>query len=380
VSTDAYVKTGTHFMLGNHAVVEGALAAGCNFFAGYPITPANEISQYMSQRMPKTGGVFFQGEDELCSIFALSGASLAGAKAMTATASAGFNYMQEGIGYAVASEIPMVIVNVMRCRGENFATQADVMQMRWGASGDHEHIVLAPASVQELFDYTVRAFNLAEKYRTPVMVMSETTIALMREKLVIPERKAITVVNRKRPDIPPEKFIPFRAPEDQAPPLPRFGDGYRILHSLNPHDEHGGIAWDPDVFERLYHRITNKIRSNYDDIVRVEDFYLDDAKVALVTYGSESRPARQAVRLARQDGIKAGVLKLNTIWPVPDRHLEQLAKRVDKMLILEMNIGKYAHEVERVCAKHCQVDSVIKNRGEIHSATEVLAAIEEALK
>ncbi len=367
-------------MLGNHAVVEGALAAGCNFFAGYPITPANEISQYMSQRMPKTGGVFFQGEDELCSIFALSGASLSGAKAMTATASAGFNYMQEGIGYAVASEIPMVIVNVMRCRGENYATQSDVMQMRWGASGDHEHIVLAPASVQELFDYTVRAFNLSEKYRTPVMVMSETTIALMREKLVIPEKEAISVVNRLQPDVPPEEFVPFRAPEDQAPPLPSFGDGYRILHSLNPHDEYGGIAWGPDVFEKLYHRITNKIRSNYDDIVRVEDFYLDDAKVALVTYGSESRPARQAVRLARQNGIKAGALKLNTVWPVPDRHLDQLAQRVDKILILEMNIGKYAHEVERVCAKHCQVDKVIKNRGEIHTATEVLAAIEEASK
>jgi 2-oxoglutarate ferredoxin oxidoreductase subunit alpha len=380
MNTDENIKTGTHFMLGNHAVVEGALAAGCNFFAGYPITPANEISQYMSQRMPKTGGVFFQGEDELCSIFALSGASLSGAKAMTATASAGFNYMQEGIGYAVASEIPMVIVNVMRCRGENYATQADVMQMRWGASGDHEHIVLAPASVQELFDYTVRAFNLSEKYRTPVMVMSETTIALMREKLVIPEKKEITVVNRKRPDIPPDKFVPFRAPEDQAPPLPSFGDGYRILHSLNPHDEYGGIAWDPDVFENLYHRITNKIRSNYDDIVRVEDFSLDDANIALVTYGSESRPARQAVRLARHNGIKAGVLKLNTVWPVPDRHLEQLAQRVDRILILEMNIGKYAHEVERVCTKHCQVDKVIKNRGEIHTATEVLAAIEEALK
>ena len=365
-------------MLGNHAVVEGALAAGCNFFAGYPITPANEISQYMSQRMPKTGGVFFQGEDELCSIFALSGASLSGAKAMTATASAGFNYMQEGIGYAVASEIPMVIVNVMRCRGENFATQSDVMQMRWGASGDHEHIVLAP--VQELFDYTVRAFNLSEKYRTPVMVMSETTIALMREKLVIPEKKDINVVNRLRPEVPPEKFVPFQAPEDQAPPLPSFGDGYRILHSLNPHDEYGGIAWDPDVFEQLYQRITNKIRANYDDIVRVEEHHLNDAKIALVTYGSESRPARQAVRLARQRGIQVGVLKLNTIWPVPERHLENLAKQVDNILILEMNIGKYANEVERVCGKHCRVGKVVKNRGEIHTATEVFAAIEEALK
>ena len=172
--------------------------------------------------------------------------------------------------------------------GENYATQSDVMQLRWGASGDHEHIVLAPSSVQELFDFTVRAFNLAEKYRTPVIVMSETTISLMREKLVIPEANQIEIVNRKKPDVPPEDFVPFRAPDDQAPPLPSFGDGYRILHSLNPHDEKGGIAWDPDVFEKLYHRITNKIRASYDDIVRVDDFLLDDADIALVAYGSET--------------------------------------------------------------------------------------------
>lgn len=373
------ILTGTHFMLGNHAVVEGALAAGCDFFAGYPITPANEISQHMSQRMPKIGGVFFQGEDELCSIYALSGASLSGAKAMTATASAGFNYMQEGIGYAVASEIPMVIVDVMRCRGENYATQSDVMQFRWGASGDHEHIVLAPASVQELFDYTLRAFNLAEKYRTPVMVMSETTISLMREKLVIPAADGIEIVNRQKPAVPPEEFVPFRAPEDQAPPLPNFGDGYRILHSLNPHDENGGIAWDPEVFDKLYHRITNKIRANYDDIVRVEDFYLDDADIALVTYGSETRPARAAAHLARGKSIKVGVLKLDTVWPVPERHLADLAKSVDKVLTVEMNIGKYAHEIERVCAPHCEVGRILKNRGEIHTTQEVLRGIEEVL-
>ncbi len=374
------IMSGTHFMLGNHAIVEGALAAGCDFFAGYPITPANEISQHMSQRMPKTGGIFFQGEDELCSVYALSGAALSGAKAMTATASAGFNYMQEGIGYAVASEIPMVIVNVMRCRGENYATQSDVMQLRWGASGDHEHIVLAPSSVQELFDFTVRAFNLSEKYRTPVIVMSETTISLMREKLVIPEADKLEIVNRKKPDVPPEAFLPFQAPEDQAPPLPSFGDGYRILHSLNPHDEKGGIAWDPDVFETLYHRITNKIRANYDDIVRVDDFFLDDADIALVAYGSETRPARAAVAMARGKGIKAGVLKLDTIWPVPEKHLENLAKKVGKILTVEMNIGKYANEIDRVCGRYCEIGRILKNRGEIHTTKEILSVIEEAVK
>ncbi|MBS3787346.1 ferredoxin oxidoreductase, partial [Candidatus Bipolaricaulota bacterium] len=174
------VLTGTQFMLGNYAAVEGALAAGCDFFAGYPITPANEIAERMSERMPEVGGKFVQSEDELFSIFSVTGASLCGAKAMTATASAGYNYMQEGLSYAAAVEAPCVIIDVQRCRGENFATQADVMQMRWGASGDHEMVVLAPSSVQELFDYTVKAFNIAEEYRTPVVVMSETTIALMR--------------------------------------------------------------------------------------------------------------------------------------------------------------------------------------------------------
>lgn len=379
-NTDKRVLTGTHFMLGNHAIVEGALAAGCDFFAGYPITPANEISQYMSQRLPKTGGVFLQGEDELCSIYALSGASLAGARAMTATASAGFNYMQEGLGYAVASEIPMVVVDVMRCRGENYATQSDVMQMRWGASGDHEHIVLAPSSVQELFDYTLRAFNLAEKYRTPVIVMSETTISLMREKLVIPEETSIEIVRRKKPDVPPDEFLPFQAADDEAPPLPDFGEGYRILHSLNPHDEKGGIAWDPEVFDKLYYRITNKIRANYNDIVRVQDFYLDDAEVALVTYGSETRPARAAARLAREQGMKVGVLKLDTVWPVPERELEALSKRVRKVITVEMNIGKYAGEVDRVCGPHCETGRILKNRGEIHTTTEILSAIEETVK
>ena len=372
------VKTGTHFMLGNHAVVEGALAAGCDFFAGYPITPANEISENMALRMPEVGGRFVQGEDELFSVYALTGASLAGARAMTATASAGFNYMQEGIGYAVAGEIPMVIVNVQRCRGENFATQADVMQMRWGASGDHELIVIAPSSVQELFDQTIRAFNLAEKFRTPVVIMSETTIALMREKLVIPEPEAIKIVNRKKPDVPPEEFIPFRAEPDGTPPLPNFGDGYRILHSLNPHDERGGIAWDPDVFEALYNRISNKILVHLDEITQTESFFLDDAKMVLIAYGSESRPALDAVNLARADGKKVGLLKLLTVWPVPELEMREIAEQADIILSVEMNIGKYAREIERVCCGYCRVKRVTKNRGLIHTTREIYKAIEEA--
>ena len=371
------VLTGTHFMLGNYAVVEGALAAGCDFFAGYPITPANEISERMAERMPRVGGRFLQGEDELCSIYALTGASLAGAKAMTATASAGFNYMQEGIGYAVAAEIPLVIVDVQRCRGENFATQADVMQMRWGASGDHELIVLAPSSVQELFDHTIRAFNLAEKYRTPVVVMSETTIALMREKLVIPEPGAIETVNRKKPDVPPEEFLPFKAGANGVPPLPDFGEGYRILHSLNPHDERGGIAWDPDVFEALYDRIAGKITANRNDIVQTEGYFLDDAEIVLIAYGSENRPSLAAVRRAREGGIKAGLLKLMTVWPVAEKEIKDVAEQANTVLAVEMNMGKYAGEIERVCCGYCRVGRVTKNRGLIHTTGEIYQALEE---
>ena len=375
-----HVLTGTHFMLGNYAIVEGALAAGCNFFAGYPITPANEISERMAERMPQVGGSFLQAEDELCAVYALSGASLTGAKAMTATASAGFNYMQEGIGYAVSGEIPMVIVDVQRCRGENFASQADVMQMRWGASGDHEMIVLAPASVQESFDQTIRAFNLAEKYRTPVVILSETTIALMREKLVIPEPGAIDVVNRIKPTVPPEQFVPYRAESNGVPPLPEFGDGYHIIHSLNPHDEWGGIAWDPDVFEKLYDRITGKITANVDDIVQTEGFFLDDAEVVLIAYGSETRPCLAAARQARAKGVKAGVLKLTTVWPVPEKQIREAAEKAHTVLAVEMNIGKYAREIERVCCGRCRVKRVTKNRGLIHSTGEIYQALEEALK
>jgi len=370
------VLSGTHFMLGNYATVEGALAAGCDFFAGYPITPANEISEHMAARLPQVGGKFLQGEDELCSIYALTGASLAGAKAMTATASAGYNYMQEGIGYAIASEIPCVIVDVQRCRGENFATQADVMQMRWGASGDHEMIVIAPSSVQELFDYTVRAFNLAERYRTPVIVMSDTTIALMRERLVIPDPGDIEIINRARPQVPPDEFLPFEAGPNGVPPLPDFGEGYRILHSLNPHDERGSIHWDPDVFESLYERITGKITANYDDIVQTESYFLEDAKIALIAYGSECRPALEAVHQARAKGIRAGLLKLATVWPVPEREIRAVAEQNSTILAIEMNIGKYAGEIERVACGLCDVVRVTKNWGLVHTPSEILSFIE----
>lgn len=366
-------------MLGNYAVVEGALAAGCDFFAGYPITPANEISERMSERLPEVGGDFLQSEDELCSIYAVTGASLCGAKAMTATASAGFNYMQEGLGYASSVEAPCVIVDVQRCRGENYATQADVMQMKWGASGDYEIVVLAPSSVQELFDYTVEAFNISERYRIPVIVMSETTIALMRENLTIPKPGEITIEERRKPQVGPKDFLPFAPDEKGVPPMPPFGEGYHTLYSLNPHDETGDINWDPDVYEKMYQRVTGKIQNNLEDITKVESYHVEDAEIVLVAYGSECRPAMDATFKARERGYNAGLLKLGTVWPVPEKEIRAAGRQADHVLAVEMNIGKYSREVERICSDYCNVESVTKNRGKIHTAQEIYSVIEEVM-
>ena len=374
------VDTGVHFMLGNYALVEGAISAGCNFFAGYPITPANEISERMSQRLPQVGGKFVQGEDELCSIFALAGASLAGGKVMTATASAGFNYMQEGLGYCYTIEAPIVVADVMRTRGDNFATYADVYQLRYGCSGDYEAIVVCPSSVQELCDYTIWAFNLAEKYRNPVIVMSEATIALMRERLEIPAADQIELFNRVYASASPEDYLPFGAPANGCPDFAPLGKGYHTIYSLNPHNEKGGIDWDPDDFERLYRRICGKIRDNADDICRTECYMMDDADYAIITYGSEVRPAIEAMQMARESGIKVGVLKLCNIWPVPEKAIRETAANVSKVFTVEMNMGRYVHEITRVVNGKCPVAPIKKNRGQIHTSAEILREIKEEVK
>jgi len=369
------VNTGIHFMLGNYAVVEGALAAGCDYFAGYPITPANEISELMSKRLPEVGGVFIQGEDELFSIYSVISASLAGAKAMTATASAGFIYMQEGIGYASAVEAPCVIVDVQRCRGENFATQADVMQMRWGASGDYESIVLAPSTAQELFDFTILAFNLSEEFRNPVIVMSETTIALMRERLEIPEKERIINYKRHYTSLPPEMYLPFKAKANCPPDFAPMGKGYHTLYTLNYHNEDGTIDWDDQGYKKLYQRITDKISENRDKICKTESYFLEDADSVIIAYGSEVRPALDAVEMARNDGKKTGLLKLITVWPVHENLIKDIAKNVGRIFVVEMNIGKYVKEIERLCLPFCPVTSITKNMGIIHTKEEIYTTI-----
>jgi len=370
-------QTDLQFMLGNHAVVEGALAAGCRFYAGYPITPANEISERMAQRMPGVGGRFIQMEDELGSIFAVCGASLAGKKSMTATASAGYNYMQEGIEYAVAAEIPLVIVDVMRHRGENFPTQSDVMQARYGAAGDHEMIVLTPSSVQELFDLTFQAFNLAERFRNPVIVLSEATISLMREGIRIPRQEELNVLNRKKPIVPPAEFMPFRAEEDLVPRMSEFGDEYKVLYTHNPHDEAGRIAWTPKLYEDLYNRITRKIADKADEIAMFDAIMTGDAEIVVIAYGSESRGCIEAVKMARGLGIKAGLLKLKNIWPVPTSAIIESTRHASKILVPEMNTGRYYHVIKEVA--NCEVISLPKNQGRIHSPEEILEEIKRRM-
>lgn len=374
------VMAGLHFLLGNYALVEGAISAGCDFFAGYPITPANEISERMSQRLPQVGGHFMQGEDELASIYACAGAALAGAKAMTATASAGFNYMQEGLGYCYTVEAPLVVANVMRTRGDNYATQSDIMQLRHGASGDYEAIVVCPTSVQDLFDYTIWAFNLAETYRNPVIIASETTIALMRERLHIPAAEAILLHNRRYTEKEPAEYMPFAAEANAAPDMAPLGKGYNTIYSLNPHDEAGRIDWDPEGFERLYKRITGKIRENEPKISRTQGFWLDDAESVIIAYGSEVRPAREAAQILREEGKKIGVLQLCNVWPVPEGAIAEVSSQVGHIFALEMNLGKYVGEIRRVVKDRCPVTSVTKNRGLVHTPWEVCAAVREVLK
>lgn len=372
-----------NFMLGNHAIAEGAIAAGCRYFAGYPITPASEIAERMSQRMPQVGGRCIQMEDEIGSVFSVIGASLAGVKAMTATASAGYNYMQEGIGLAVTLEVPCVIVDVQRTRQDIQPTQADVMQIRWGASGDYEIICLAPSSVQEGFDLMIDAFNLAEKYRNPVVVTCDSLISHTRSRVAIPKYDKIHIINRKTPRAPPEEYLPFKADEDGVPPMSKIGDGHRVLYTMNPHDENGSlidVATNPELYEKFYDRICGKILRDADKMSMHDTKFLDDADIAVISYGVEARIALDAVINARKRGIKAANVKLTTIWPVPSKLLKEISERVKTIIVPEMNLGKYFREVRRVCCGRAKLISMPKNNGQPHTSKEILSAIQRESK
>jgi len=379
------VRSGRRFTSGDIACAEGALAAGCRFFAGYPITPATEIAEHMARRLPEIGGVYIQMEDEIASMAVVVGASYAGVKAMTATSGPGFSLMMENIGLALMTETPCVIVNVMRggpSTGQpTMPGQQDVMQARWGSHGDYEIIALAPSSVQEMFDLTVEAFNLAETYRVPVFVLADEIVGHMWERIAIPEADSIEIVNRKKPTVPPSnEFAPFKPDENLVPPMAVFGEGYHFHATGLTHDERGYPRTESaEAQTKLVQRLCNKIRKNKGRIIRVENVMLEDAEVAVVAYGIAARAALSAARKARTKGTKAGLLRLVTLWPFPEEQVAQVAKRVKAIVVPEMNCGQIVREVERA-AKETPVIFLPKLGEEPHKPDEILDAIKEVQK
>ncbi|MAG57048.1 MAG: 2-oxoglutarate synthase subunit alpha [Planctomycetes bacterium] len=350
------ILTGEHFMLGDHACAEGALAAGLDFFACYPITPSTEVAERLSHRMPKLGASFLQMEDELGSMAAIVGASVAGARAMTATSGPGFSLMMENVGLAAMMEAPCVVVDVMRgspSTGLPTAVgQGDVMQVRWGSHGDYSIVAYCPNSPQECFDLTIKAFNTADHYRIPTFVMLDEVVGHMTERVVIPDAKEIPFSGRKRPSTPPTdgRFLPFQAAGDGVPPMAHAGEGYKLHFTGLTHDERGYPALTPEAHVALVRRLVDKVRLNAPAIVEHEELMLDDAEVVIVAFGCTSRSARRAVHLAREQGVRAGLLRPITLWPFPEERVRrQLRTRgLRRFVVAELNMGQMSREVERL--------------------------------
>ncbi|MFO8036677.1 MAG: 2-oxoacid:acceptor oxidoreductase subunit alpha [Anaerolineales bacterium] len=348
------VLVGEHFMSGDEACAEGAIAAGCNFFGGYPITPTSELQERLSRRLPQVGRLFVQFEDEIASMAAIIGASCAGAKAMTATSGPGFSLMQENIGLAFMMEAPCVVVDIQRGGPSTglptLLAQGDMMQVRFGSHGDYDVIAYAPSSPQEIFDCTIKAFNAAEKYRTPVFVMGDELVAHMTERVVIPPPEKIKLVERKRPQAASaDGFLPFKAEDDLIPPMAIAGDGYKIHVTGLTHDERGYPHIDADTHDRVLSRMLSKIKDNRDEIIEYEERDIQDAEIILVTYGSTARSALRALHMAREKGIKAGMLRLITPWPFPGQKIEEI--KAAELIVPEVNAGQMAREVERWARK-----------------------------
>jgi 2-oxoglutarate ferredoxin oxidoreductase subunit alpha len=371
--------TGAHFLNGDVACAEGAIAAGCRFFGGYPITPATEIAEHLSQRMPEFGGIYVQMEDEIASMAAVIGASYSGLKAMTATSGPGFSLMQENIGLAIMTETPCVVVDIMRggpSTGQpTLPGQQDVMQAKWGSHGDYGIIALSPSSVQEMFNLTIEAFNLSETYRVPTLLMGDEIVAHMWEKVVIPPADKIRTVNRKKPNVSREEYKPFMPDDDLVPPMACFGEGYRFHATGLTHNERGyPQTSSSEVQSTLVRRLCEKISKNADKIIKVEEVMLDDADIAVVAYGIVARSALSAVRKARDVGIKAGLLRLITLWPFPEEQVARIAKQVKAIVMPEMNCGQLVREVERA-AKEKPVAFLSKLGEDPHTPKEILEVI-----
>ncbi len=371
------LEPGTHYLSGNEALAEGALAAGCRYYAGYPITPSSEIMERMSDRLEAVGGVFAQMEDEISSICSVIGAVWAGARAMTATSGPGFSLMQEAVGYAALTETPLVIADIQRAGpGTGQATRVgsgDHMQAKWGSHGDYQVITYSPWSVQEVYELTVEAFDQADRFRVPVFVMGEEAVGHLRERLDVPPPSP-PVPRRKQPGAPPFGD----AGADGVPPIPAFGEGENLLVTGSTHDARGFRKTDdPEAHDRLVARINDKILNARDRIVRTERHLLDDARVAVVAYGFTARSALYAVQRLRKQGHPAGLLRLQTVWPFADREVRALSEQVDALLVPEMNRGQIAGEVRKVA--RCEVVPFGRTNGEIIHPDHMIEAIEGLL-
>lgn len=374
------VLTGEHFMLGDFACAEGALAAGCRFFAGYPITPSTEVAERMAERLPEVGGIYIQMEDEIASIAAIIGASWAGVKSMTATSGPGFSLMMENIGLAVMFETPIVLINVQRAGPSTglptLVGQGDMMQVRWGSHGPYEIIALVPWSAQECFDLTVRAFNLAERFRVPVFVMTDAEVGHLTEKVVIPPADQIPIVNRKRPKVPPEQFKTYEPdPDDLVPPMPSAGEGYHVFAESLTHDERGYPVMTAAAQEKLVRRLIEKIKRFEHEIWDWEERDVEGAEVVVLSYGISARIATRAVAQAREMGIKVGFFRLITAWPFPEQRVREISRHIKGFVVPEINYGQMVREVERCARDNCQVVLVPNAGGAMHDPKDILDAI-----
>ena len=372
----------TYFWQGNEACAEAAIAAGCRFFAGYPITPASEIAEYLAKKLPIAGGIAMQMEDELASIGAVVGASWAGAKSMTATSGPGFSLMQETIGYAFMTETPCVIVDVQRLGpSTGQATkcgQGDVMQARWGTHGDYSTIALSPNSVQEMFELTIKAFNLAEKYRTPVILLADEEVAHMREQVTIPSLESIEIVNRRKPEPGETAFFGL----EEVPPMPAVGEGYNVAVTGSTHNEYGiRFTADPNVHKRLVERLNSKIQDHADELAEAETYSIDDCQIGIISFGCTSRAIYEAVEKAEEMGITVGYARLKTIWPFPEKIVKKLGKTAEKIIVPEMNLRQLYYEVQRVAGGSSKIIALNKiGGGELITPEELTAKIMESVK
>ncbi|MHB8203142.1 MAG: 2-oxoacid:acceptor oxidoreductase subunit alpha [Desulfomonilaceae bacterium] len=375
--------TGEHFIHGDAACAEGGIAAGCRFFAGYPITPATEVAERMARRLPEVGGIYIQMEDEIGSMAAILGASWGGVKSMTATSGPGFSLMMENIGLGMMTETPCVVVNIQRGGPSTglptLVGQADVMQARWGSHGDYGCIALAPSSPQECFDLTVHAFNLSEIYRLPVFVLGDEVVGHMSEKVVIPKKEDIFVVDRPIPSMSKDRYLPFDTVSDMPAPMAIAGQGYHAHVTGLTHDERGYPVITDIVQERNVRHLVDKIKNNAQNIIRVETIGIEDAEVVVVAYGCTARVARQAVEDLRSVGHKVGLLRLVTIWPFPSRLIRSIAGRVRAFVVPEINYGQVAYEVERAAGSASEVLLLALMGGSIHTPGEIEEAVGEFL-